>query len=75
MAAFLHKKRAEYLWIPTKKSQSGQGSPSPLSLPRTPEKVAALYAERYQIYLRAADRRVPVNGTPEDAAEAVLAAL
>ena len=41
----------------------------------TPEKVAALYAERYQIYLRAADRRVPVNGTPEDAAEAVLAAL
>ena len=41
----------------------------------TAEKIAALYAERYPIYLRAADRRVPVTGTPEDAAKAVLAAL
>ena len=41
----------------------------------TAEKIAALYGERYPIYLRAADRRVPVTGTPEDAAEAVLAAL
>ena len=41
----------------------------------TAEKVAALYGARYARYAAAADLTVPVAGTPEDAADAILAAL
>ncbi len=41
----------------------------------TAEKVARLYAERDPIYRAAADLTVPVAGSPEETAEAVLAAL
>ncbi len=41
----------------------------------TAEKVAALYAARCPLYAKAADLSIPVAGTPEDVAEAVLAAL
>ena len=39
------------------------------------EKLRALYAERYPIYTAAADLCVPVRGTPEETAEAILEML
>lgn len=39
------------------------------------ERIARLYAERYAIYTAAADRGVPVTGTPEQTVEAILEGL
>ena len=41
----------------------------------TAEKLTALYAERIPIYTAAAELRIDNSGTPEEAADAVLAAL
>ena len=41
----------------------------------SPEKLRALYAERYPIYAAAADLTVPVRGTPEETAETILEML
>ena len=41
----------------------------------TPEKVAALYAERWAIYAAAAELRVGNTGSPEATADGILAAL
>lgn len=45
----------------------------PLSANR--EKLAALYEARYDIYKRSAERIINGNGTPEEVADAILAAL
>ncbi len=51
-------------------------APSPdRPLGDTAEKLARLYAERAPLYEAAADLTVPITGTPEEAAEAVLSAL
>ena len=61
------------VWLDRRLDLLTPSDDTPLS--RTPEDMERLYAERQRLYKRYADLRVPADGTPEEAADAVTELL